>query len=296
MGKIKDFYSEGGTNTIKVTSDRDWTISSDADWLSFNPSSGTSGVTVVSVTAEEYTSEEEDRTTEITAITTDNLFSAVRPVTQKKVSGLPDIPFLCNYNAKTYNNGTILKTDGQLFDEDLVLTNPEQIDVYSDHIYLDNSRYAKDFLSASDNPFNLPASNANLTVIAKYSANGRLPDGNNLISNRNQNSPWDKFNWMYRVTSFHDGLSEKCLQSFTGSEQCVIVRITNNQIERWLYGSENRLRDTYQQQGNNSPSIMFFYGYASNTYWEGDFYWVYVSKESLTDEEIEKVILYNNSL
>ena len=44
------FDKGGGTTTLTVTSNRPWSISTDADWLAFNPSEGTASDAPVNVT------------------------------------------------------------------------------------------------------------------------------------------------------------------------------------------------------------------------------------------------------
>ncbi|MBR1926328.1 MAG: hypothetical protein IJ840_01030 [Bacteroidales bacterium] len=56
------FEQDGGTATLTVTSNRAWSISSDADWLAFNPSQGAASDTPVSVTVTALSNSSNDRT------------------------------------------------------------------------------------------------------------------------------------------------------------------------------------------------------------------------------------------
>lgn len=61
-----DFFRLAGSEDIEVTTDApDWEISSDVDWLSFSPQSGSKGTTTVTVSVSENASES-DRTATVT--------------------------------------------------------------------------------------------------------------------------------------------------------------------------------------------------------------------------------------
>ena len=56
------FEQGGGTASVTVTSNRPWTITSDADWLAFNPSNGTASSAPVNVTVTALANSSTDRT------------------------------------------------------------------------------------------------------------------------------------------------------------------------------------------------------------------------------------------
>ena len=56
------FEQGGGTATLTVTSNRPWTITSDADWIAFNPSSGSAAHAPVNVTVTALANSSTDRT------------------------------------------------------------------------------------------------------------------------------------------------------------------------------------------------------------------------------------------
>ena len=56
------FEQGGGTASVTVTSNRPWTITSDADWLAFNPSNGTASNAPVNVTVTALANASNDRT------------------------------------------------------------------------------------------------------------------------------------------------------------------------------------------------------------------------------------------
>jgi hypothetical protein len=66
-----EFGYKGGTLTLNINTTRDWSVSSDASWLSFSPSSADQSTTSTSVTAEAMSTTDATRTATIT-ITTAN--------------------------------------------------------------------------------------------------------------------------------------------------------------------------------------------------------------------------------
>ena len=79
------FEQGGGTGNITVTSNRPWTISTDADWLAFNPSSGNAADAPVSVTVTALSNNSNDRTSSF-KVKTDFDFKTVT-VSQKGQKG-----------------------------------------------------------------------------------------------------------------------------------------------------------------------------------------------------------------
>ena len=79
------FEQNGGTGNITVTSNRPWTISTDADWLAFNPSSGNAADAPVTVTVTALANSSTDRTASF-KVKTDFDFRTVE-VSQKGAKG-----------------------------------------------------------------------------------------------------------------------------------------------------------------------------------------------------------------
>ena len=83
-----EFQSEGGSETVTVTSNSGWNASSNQGWLTVSPSSGNaptsgSGATSATLTASENKTNS-DRTCTVTFTTTDGKASATISITQKK--------------------------------------------------------------------------------------------------------------------------------------------------------------------------------------------------------------------
>lgn len=211
------------------------------------------------------------------------------------MASLPSNTFMFNYNAKQYDSSThtFPKTEGQLFDEDLVLnTAPSS---YSDDYVDFGSSFAymgKEYSSTSANPFNR-TSNTNFTFIYKTSGFTDA-DGSNLFANRNTD-----YNYMVRSNVFHTS-SGSFLQLVpnTNPQICVIRVYANGRSERKFVDSNGTVLQSVSASsiswGSVSDGIAFFAGYASGSEsFTQKFYWMYCSMEALTDEEILKVIQYN---
>lgn len=206
-------------------------------------------------------------------------------------ASLPDIPFSVNFNAKNYdsNSKTLLKTSGQLVDVDAVITagTPTVNDGY-----LTIASGTRATISGYQTYFNRDNSNPNLTIISKQTTNG---SNCHMFANRDSS-----YNWMYRCYSnkltLH-GSSETGQLAVTTQPVIESVRIYSNR----QYQYNNYTNDTtssgnsFSYGATNSGKFALFQGYATSTgeYFVGDFYWVYMSQNTLTDEQVQQVIAYN---
>lgn len=203
-----------------------------------------------------------------------------------------------NYNAREYNSSTktFPKTQGQLFDEDLVLgNNPAS---YSDtYVVFGDSRAHKGkiYSSTAQNPFNRDSSNKSFTFI--YKASGFTSGSENLFANRGSSH-----NYMVRGNMFHTSQSGfLSLTPNTSPEICLIRIYSDGKSERkFLDSSGNVLQSTSSatiSYGSASDAVGFFSGYGNqgNEYFRNTFYWMYCSLETLTDAEVLQVIKYNEN-
>ena len=216
------------------------------------------------------------------------------------MASLPNKSFLVNWNARNYDatTNTIAKEAGQLFNEDLVF--PNAVSAYTDtYVTLPSSGACKttfSFSSTSDNPFNLYSGDS-FTLIAKMKPNA---GSSWCISNRDSSNYWlFAFNAenlilssIYDYTSPHLQYTPQTTGPLTMG-----VRISNNYGE-YISVTENttvgaQLNGSWWQ--NPTRTIYFFGGNWGSEIWYGDFYWVYISKEALTDEEIAQVVAYNEN-
>lgn len=212
----------------------------------------------------------------------------------EKQHSLPDVPFTVNYNAKQYNASTktLLKTEGQLADVDAVITRGTPT-VNDGYLTIASSTRAT--ISGYQNYFNRSNSTPNLTIISKQRTDG---SNGHMFANRDSN-----YNWMYRCYSnkltLH-GTSEQ--GSIAVTTQPVIESVRVNSSRLLTYNNyTNNTSSTYSSfnyGGTNSGKFALFAGYASNTgeWFVGDFYWVYMCQGTLTDEQVQQVIDYNENL
>lgn len=204
---------------------------------------------------------------------------------------LPDVPFTVNYNAKNYDSSTktLLKTSGQLADVDAVITagTPTVNDGY-----LTIKTNTRATISGYQNYFNRDNNNPNLTIISK-----QLTDGGNchMFANRDSN-----YNWMYRCYSnmltLH-GNSEQGGVAVTTQPVIESVRVGSNRLATYNNYTDNTTttQASFNYGRTNSGKFAIFAGYGSSTgeWFVGDFYWVYMSQNTLTDEQVQQVIAYN---
>lgn len=213
------------------------------------------------------------------------------------MASLPSNTFMFNYNAREYDSSTrtFPKTQGQLFDEDLVLQGGPRA-VYEDHLDMGNaSAYmGKRYSTNAENPFNRNSSNNSFTFI--YKTSGFTSGSNNLFGNRDSS-----YNYMVRGSMFHTSQSGfLSLTPSTYPEICLIRIYADGKSERkFLDSSGNVLKSTSASTiswGGESSGFAFFAGYYSGgEKFNSTFYWMYCSLETLTDEEILQVIKYNEN-
>ena len=207
---------------------------------------------------------------------------------------LPDVPFTVNYNAKQYNASTktLLKTEGQLADVDAVITGGTPT-VNDGYLTIASSTRAT--ISGYQNYFNRSNSTPNLTIISKQRTDG---SNGHMFANRDSN-----YNWMYRCYSnkltLH-GTSEQGYVAVTTQPVIESVRINSSRLLTYNNYTNNTSStySSFNYGSTNSGRFALFAGYASTSgeWFVGDFYWVYMCQGTLTDEQVQQVIDYNENL
>ena len=222
------------------------------------------------------------------------IYSGSSWVSVGEVSGstatLPDVPFTVNYNAKNYdaNTNTLFKTSGQLADVNAVLNHVPTVN----DGYLTISNGTKATISGYQTYFNRDNNNPNLTIISKQKTSG---SGCHMFANRGST-----YNWMYRPyatkLTLHGGSQQGSIAVTT---QPVIesVRVNSNRLATYNNYTDNTSStySSFSYGGANSTGVALFAGYygSGSEYFVGDFYWVYMSQNTLTDEQVQQVINYN---
>lgn len=219
---------------------------------------------------------------------------------------LPSKSFVCNYNAKNYNADTKVfpKTEGQLFDEDLVLyTNfftRIQTHIEDGYVTFTGSSslagisMVKQFASPEENPFFRTNDNKNLTVVFKTTQN----TNSTVLGIEGTSGPGGAQNWRVDRDGFYT--SGNSYTEFSPNEYPAIqyYRINNDgALERkCVTTGQIDTASTVNFSGETVYACFFTNNPNKISKFRGDFYWLYVSTETLTDEEIEQVINYNENL
>lgn len=208
---------------------------------------------------------------------------------------LPDVPFTVNYNANNYNASTqtFAKTNGQLADTDVTITGGT-LTVHDGYVTVPSS--TKGVISGYDTYFNRTNSTPNLTIISKQRTenNGYC----HMFANRTSSG---NYNWMYRPyrdkLTLH-GSSEQGAITVTTQPVIESVRIDSNRLATYNNYTDNTSSTTSSfSYGGTNGSVALFAGYTdysgTNEWFVGDFYWIYMSQTTLTDEQVQQVINYN---
>ena len=210
---------------------------------------------------------------------------------------LPDVPFSLNYNAKEYDSTTktFTKTTGQLVDTDAVIANGTPVE-HDDYVTVYGGTYAP--ITGYQTYINRSTSTPNLTIISKQRT---ATDTNcHLFGNR---SGAGDYNWMYRPTTtklaFH-GSSQ--INGTTTTTQPVIegIRVDSSRVIKFDNYTDNTTTSAamFSYGNNQSSGCALFAGYSTGSTTEsfaGDFYWIYISQNTLTDEQVQQVIEYNEN-
>ena len=117
-----------------------------------------------------------------------------------------------------------------------------------------------------------------------------------MFANRDNN-----YNWMYRCYNNHltlHGSSETGQIAVTTQPVIESVRV-NSTSPMLTYNnytdSTSSTTDSFSYGSTSTGKVALFQGYGTSTGEDfvGDFYWVYMSQNTLTDEQVQQVIAYN---
>lgn len=215
---------------------------------------------------------------------------------------LPNKPFICNWNARDFDpaTNTIPMTTGQSLQEDLVF--PHTVSAYGDNyitIQGTENKVVFNFHNTASNPFNL-ASNKGFTMVVKMYGS---TNSSWCISNRTGST--GTYSWLF--SDRKDQVLLGTINDYGGGQyipqtdapQVMGIRINNttNYGEYISYTDNARvgwnLRGSWWR--NDSPEITFFGGTWPTEIWYGDFYWIYITDQVLTDAEMDEVVAYNEA-
>lgn len=210
---------------------------------------------------------------------------------------LPDVPFTVNYNAANYDASTqtFAKTKGQLADTDVTITGGT-LTTHDGYVTVPIS--TRGIISGYDTYFNRTNSTPNLTIISK-----QRTENNSYCHMFANRSASGNYNWMYRPYSnkltLH-GSSEQGDIAVTTQPVIESVRIDSNRLATYNNYTDNTSSTTSSfNYGSTNGSVALFAGYtdynSTSEWFVGDFYWIYMSQNTLTDEQVQQVINYNES-
>ena len=205
---------------------------------------------------------------------------------------LPDVPFTVNYNAAKYDASTqtFAKTNGQLADTDVIISGGT-LTAHDGYVTVPSG--SRGVISGYGDYFNRTNSTPNLTIISK-----QRTEGNNCHMFANRGT---QFNWMYRPYSNRltlHGNSEQGEVSVTTQPVIESVRVDSNRLATYNNYTDNISSNQSSFSYNTiNGSVALFAGYtdSSGEWFVGDFYWIYMSQNTLTDEQVQQVINYNES-
>lgn len=211
---------------------------------------------------------------------------------------LPNVSYLCNYNAVDFDDDlqTFYRSENtQSLNKDLTRTYGSGTLALDGRKVAINSNWSSaiSYGSVYENPFNITSNNQDLTVIYKAAPlAGTYDNQNNIIGNRGNNTT---YNWMVRVMSFHNSVGEQMQFTPSVSPQTIVIRVHNGDGERYCVESEQIATQTGMDFSKQAASVGFFAGFGNGLTepFKGDFYWLYVSREVLTDAQVQQVIDYN---
>ena len=219
---------------------------------------------------------------------------------------LPDVPFVLNYNAKNYDssNYSIAKTSGQTKDVDAVCNYGYHIVDHSQDGYITITANTRMLLSGSTSiGRNNTETGCTMTIVSKV----RTSNGYSILTNRGR-AGVDTMNWMWRYPSngiFLHGSSQYSspLYSVNTTTAPVIASVktyyeggVKQQIKDWTNNGNYTGSFAYGSEYYGNSSLFCDYAENNDEFWQGDFYWIYMTQNTLTDEQIQQVIDYNENL
>ena len=222
-----------------------------------------------------------------------------------EIQGLPISDFNFNFNFKQYipETQTVPNDTNANWHQDLVLQGTPSVSNGSITVTASNAYAQFPFETTSDNIFNRDSTNPDMTIIYKIGNTS----GVDLISNRGYctTSTSGAYNWMIRAKGTSAVIhyaSETASVSYTQDAVKTLV-LTNNAgqtTHKVIGGGVGTSTNGY---GNASGRICFFvanYSATSPTYksetFSGTVYWMFQANRVLSEEEINQVIQYNESL
>lgn len=211
---------------------------------------------------------------------------------------LPVNVFSLNYNAKHMDGNTFLREEGQLVDADATI-NGSNYTINDGYVTIGNTNAGTTYCAVGgfQTYMNRNNSNPEITIISKAKTNPEYSNHYSLLCNRGNN-----YNWMWRPyrnkLCLHGGSGEEGNLSIPQGEVVIgSARVNSSRqliLNDWSNGTTNTTNG-FSYGSLESGGFAMFRDYYNRTLepWSGDFYWVFMCQSTLTDEEVQQVIQYN---
>lgn len=211
---------------------------------------------------------------------------------------LPVNVFSLNYNAKHMDGNTFLREEGQLVDADATI-NGSDYTINDGYVTIGNTTAGNTYCAVGgfQTYMNRNNSNPEITIISKAKTNPAYSNHYSLLCNRG-----NSYNWMWRPyrnkLCLHGGSGEEGNLSIPQGEVVIgSARVNSSRqliLNDWSNGTTNTTNG-FSYGSLESGGFAMFRDYYNRTLepWSGDFYWVFMCQSTLTDEEVQQVIQYN---
>ena len=211
---------------------------------------------------------------------------------------LPVNVFSLNYNAKHMDGNTFLREEGQLVDADATI-NGSNYTINDGYVTIGNTNAGTTYCAVGgfQTYMNRNNSNPEITIISKAKTNPAYNNHYSLLCNRGSS-----YNWMWRPyrnkLCLHGGSGEVGNLSIPQGEVVIgSARVNSSRqliLNDWSNGTTNTT-NSFSYGSLESGGFAMFRDYYNSTSepWSGDFYWVFMCQSTLTDEEVQQVIQYN---
>lgn len=226
--------------------------------------------------------------------------SNIPAATKLVFEGIPGPAFLMNYNACNYDasTGTFLKEEFAGYNQDLKLN--RKGDKSGNHVAITRDVYTTiSYDKSIDNPFNRYNLGSNtLTVIFKVKpdseARGTIiacADEDNVNFNITSGGEYQTTFSLYS----DDAEPVSSVHAYSNPNIIALRATADGQTSMISYTDNIYTSSVSTSWGGVAKNLSLFYN-TNGSYWTGDFYWIYVSLEELTDDEIASVIEYNENM
>lgn len=203
--------------------------------------------------------------------------------------------FIFNYNAKDYDSSTktIAKTDGQALNIDAVFTKGTPT-VRDNYLVVSGSEVNLNPDGSNASLFNWNASSPNMTFVFK--GMGALSGNDGVL----YSNAWSGRNFYLSLYStsiqLRDSGNGITISNSVSNSTANIVSVT---VEGLTYKVKNHTTNQewsgslngYGQDQTKGGAL--FYNIMTSNYFNGTFYWMYMAKRVLSDDEIQDVITFN---